>query len=98
MRLNKYYLDLVYRMFEQLRYFINNVKCSFRCCNKSEPESTPDTPAPYDENNIQNHRPSFFQDISAETPSINIKRVTIPEIPLNEGTPILKKRPKPITQ
>ena len=95
MKLNQYYLDIVYRMFDQLRYIINNIRCSFRCCNKSEPESEPDTPAPHHECAPSKKNSAFFPDINASeitTPSINIRRATIPDSNVNEGTPILRKK------
>ena len=101
MKINIKYLDVIYRMFEQLRSFINYVRCSFRCCNQREPESVPETPKSYLETN-QSHS-AFFQDInaqkSAETKSIKINRPSVQSVAIiNEGTPILNKKVKPTVQ
>ena len=101
MKINIKYLDVIYRMIEQLRSFINYVRCSFRCCNQREPESVPETPKSYLETN-QSHS-AFFQDInaqkSAETKSIKINRPSVQSVAIiNEGTPILNKKVKPMLQ
>ena len=90
MKINIKYLRLIYRMFEQLRSFINYVKCSFRCCNQSEPESEPETPKSYLDS--AQPRSSFFQDVKTE--AIKINSQSVPEIKINEGTPILNKKLK----
>jgi len=44
MKLNQYYLQVIYKMFESVRVIIRGIRCKSSCCNRiPEEESEPPT-------------------------------------------------------